>query len=344
MSSFIDQLDSLARRSKCANALLWSVFAFGVVKATTLVLRYFALVLDLFVLPPVSYAKYGAGKGKYCVITGASDGIGKEFAIQMARRKFNLVLISRTLSKLETLQKELQGKYGIEVKILSIDVSQDVPENYIAVREVCKGLPITVLINNVGQSHSIPVPFLKTEEKELRDIITINNTATLLFTQIITPTIIETASNSRCRGLILTMGSFGGLIPTPLLATYSGSKAFLQSWSNSLAGELKENNVDVELILSYLVTSSMSKVKRTSMMIPNPRNFVSSTLANVGRRCGAQERYGTITPYWSHALYHWVIEETVGVYSRMVNGINYTMHKSIRARALKKLERQQKSQ
>lgn len=342
MTSFIDQLDLVGRRSKLVNALLWCVFAFGVVKTTTLVLRYLALVLDLFVLPPVGYGKYGANKGKYCVITGASDGIGKEFAVQMARRRFNLVLISRTLSKLEALQKELQGKYGIEVKILSIDVSQDVPENYVAVREVCQQLPITVLINNVGQSHSIPVPFLETEEKELRDIITINNTATLLFTQIITPIIIDTAAASKCRGLILTMGSFGGLIPTPLLATYSGSKAFLQSWSNSLAGELKQNNVDVELVLSYLVTSSMSKIRRTSLMIPNPRNFVSSTLSSVGRRCGAQDRFGTTTPYWSHALYHWVIEETVGVYSKVVNSINYRMHNSIRSRALKKSQRQQK--
>lgn len=342
MDSFLDQLHSIGTNSKVINALLWCTFGFGVLKATTLLLRASALILDLFVLPPVNYSKYGAGKGKYCVVTGASDGIGKEFAIQMARRKFNLVLISRTLSKLEALQKELQGKYGVDVKILSIDVSQDVPENYVAVKELCLGLPITVLINNVGLSHNCPVPFLETEEEELRNIITINNTATLLFTQIIAPKIIETAASSKCRGLILTMGSFGGLLPTPLLATYSGSKAFLQSWSNALAGELKEKNVDVELILSYLVTSAMSKVRRTSMMIPNPRKFVSSTLSSVGRRCGAQERFATITPYWSHALQHWFIEETVGVYSRIANAMNLSMHKSIRARYLKKKLREQK--
>lgn len=342
MCSFIDQLQSIGTKSKIANALLWCVFGFGVLKATTLLLRATALFLDLFVLPPVNYSKYGAGKGKYCVVTGASDGLGKEFATQLARRKFNLVLISRTLSKLEALQKELQGKYGIDVKILSIDVSHDVPENYAAVKEICQGLPITVLINNVGLSHNCPVPFLETEEEELRNIITINNTATLLFTQIITPTIVETAASSKCRGLILTMGSFGGLLPTPLLATYSGSKAFLQSWSNALAGELQESNVDVELVLSYLVTSAMSKVRRTSLMIPNPRNFVSSTLASVGRRCGAQERFATVTPYWTHALQHWFIEETVGVYSRIANALNFKMHKSIRSRYLKKRLREQK--
>lgn len=342
MACLMEQLQTLGKRSKCVNALLWCIFGFGVLKATTLLLRSLALIFDLFILPSVDYSKYGAGKGKYCVVTGASDGIGKEFSLQMARRKFNLVLISRTLSKLEALQKEIQEKYGVDVKILSIDVSTDVSENYAAIREVCEGLPVTVLVNNVGQSHSVPVPFLDTDETELRNIITINNTFTLLITQIIAPIIVKTSSSSKCRGLILTMGSFGGLVPTPLLATYSGSKSFLQGWSSSLAGELKEKNVDVELIISYLVTSSMSKVRRTSMMIPNPKNFVASALKNVGRRCGAQERYCTITPYWSHALYHFIIEETVGIYSKIVNSINYSSHKSIRIRALRKAARDAK--
>ncbi|CAI4274811.1 CFF_collapsed_G0003460.mRNA.1.CDS.1 [Saccharomyces cerevisiae] len=287
-------------------------------------------------------------RGKYCAITGASDGIGKEFARQMAKRGFNLVLISRTQSKLEALQKELEDQHHVVVKILAIDIAEDKESNYESIKELCAQLPITVLVNNVGQSHSIPVPFLETEEKELRDIITINNTATLLITQIIAPKIVETVKaenkKSGTRGLILTMGSFGGLIPTPLLATYSGSKSFLQSWSNSLAGELSKDAIDVELIISYLVTSSMSKIRRSSLMIPNPQQFVKSTLRSVGRRCGSQERYATMTPYWAHAVYQFVITETFGVYSKIVNSINYSFHKSIRIRALKKAARQVKKE
>ncbi|EDO16490.1 hypothetical protein Kpol_513p6 [Vanderwaltozyma polyspora DSM 70294] len=346
LDSFMTQLEIVGNRSKCVNMLLWSIFGFGVLKATTLILRIMACFVDLFVLPPVNYSKYGSKNGNYCVITGASDGIGKEFAFQMAKRGFNLILISRTLSKLETLQKEISTKYNVKVEVLAIDVAKDSEDNYSAIKELCGKFPITALINNVGQSHSIPVPFLETDEDEMRRIITINNTATLMITQIIAPMIIKTTkeSSKKTRGLILTMGSFGGLIPTPLLATYSGSKAFLQSWSSSLAGELKEHNVDVELIISYLVTSSMSKIRKTSMMIPNPKTFVASTLRNIGRRCGAQERYATITPYWSHALYQLAIVEAVGVYSHLVNYINYVFHKSIRIRALKKAARDAKKQ
>ncbi|SCV03325.1 LAMI_0H07250g1_1 [Lachancea mirantina] len=342
--SFTRQFNALRSENKVTDVLLWSVFALGVLKATTLVLSLASLIADLFVLPGVSFKKYGAYKGKYGVVTGASDGIGKEYARQLAKRGFNLVLISRTLSKLEALKEELVGKYKIEVSVLALDIADDSESNYKAIQETCEGLPVTILVNNVGQSHSIPVPFLETEEKELRDIITINTTATLRITQVVAPLIVKTARESHCRGLILSMGSFGGLLPTPLLATYSGSKAFLQGWSAALAGELKSQNVDVELVLSYLVTSAMSKIRRTSMMIPNPAQFVAATLKNVGRRCGAQERYATITPYWSHALYHFVIENTVGVYSKLANGINYSFHKSIRVRALKKAERQAKKQ
>ena len=343
--TFVDQLQAISTNCKTFNWLCWIIFSYGVLKSTTFFLRSASLLFDLFVLPPVSYKKYGAKKGVYCVVTGASDGIGKEYAKQMAARGFNLVLISRTLSKLETLKTEIETEYHVRVAILAIDIATDTPSNYENIKELCKDLPITVLINNVGQSHSIPVPFLETEETELRNIITINNTATLLITQIIAPIIVKSVKEKKSsRGLVLTMGSFGGLIPTPLLATYSASKAFLQQWSNSLAGELATDKVDVELVLSYLVTSAMSKIRKTSMLIPNPKQFVKATLRNVGRRCGAQERFATITPYWSHAIYEFIIEETFGVYSKIVNSINYSFHKSIRTRALKKAARLAKQQ
>lgn len=343
--TFVEQLEALSINFKPINCLCWIIFGYGVLRFTTFLLRCGSLVFDLFILAPVNYKKYGAKKGAYCVITGASDGIGKEYAKQMAARGFNVVLISRTLSKLETLKAEIEAEYKVKAEILAIDIAADDQSNYAKIKELCAELPITALINNVGQSHSIPVPFLETEESELRNIITINNTATLLITQIIAPIIVKSVKDKKAsRGLILTMGSFGGLIPTPLLATYSGSKAFLQQWSNSLAGELAGDKVDVELVLSYLVTSAMSKIRRTSMLIPNPKQFVKATLKNFGRRCGAQERFATSTPFWSHAIYEFIIDETFGVYSKIVNTINYSFHKSIRVRALKKAARQAKQQ
>lgn len=332
-----------ATDSKPIKALLYAALVVGVFKITTFTLSYFSMVADLFILPPTNFSKYGAKKGKWAVVTGASDGIGKEYALQLAKKGMNVVLVSRTLLKLEAIAEEIKTKYGVQTAIIAFDASQDIKANYDSIREVIAELPVTVLINNVGKSHSIPVPFLETDVKELTDIVTINNLVTLKITQTVAPYIVETVKeDKKVKGLILTMGSFGGLLPTPYLATYSGSKAFLQQWSAALAGELKPKGVDVELVVSYLVTSAMSKIRRASATIPTPKAFVASALRNVGKRGGAQSLYATLTPYWTHAFMHFFIDNTVGVYSGLANKINFSMHKSIRGRALKKAARSKK--
>jgi len=220
-----------------------------------------------------------------------------------------------------------------------MDFAANRDEDYAKLKALVDGLDVGILINNVGQSHSIPVPFVITPKEEVRDIITINCIGTLRVTQIVAPGMVQ-----RKRGLILTMGSMGGLLPTPLLATYSGSKAFLQQWSTALAGELRGSGVDVELVLSYLVTTAMSKIRKNSLLIPNPRTFVKVTLSKIGLSGGAQNMAYTSTPFWSHALMHWWIENTVGLGGKFLLEKNREIHESIRDRAVKKAAREAKKQ
>ncbi|KAI9651295.1 hypothetical protein NHQ30_001333 [Ciborinia camelliae] len=320
-------------------AVLAGLAGIGALIVAGKVISYARLLLSLFVLSGKDLHTYGK-KGTWAVVTGASDGLGKEYAIQLAQKGFNIVLISRTESKLQTLASEIQTKYAgskIQTKILPMDFAANRDEDYARLKALVDGLDVGILVNNVGQSHSIPVPFIQTPKEEMRDIITINCIGTLRVTQIVAPGMVQ-----RKRGLILTMGSFGGWLPTPLLATYSGSKAFLQQWSTSLGSELKGTGVDVELVLSYLVTTAMSKIRRPSLFIPNPRNFVKNTLAKVGRSGGAQKMAYTSTPYWGHALMQWWLENTLGVGRPFVVHQNKSMHQDIRTRALKKAERDAK--
>ncbi|KAG9238936.1 hypothetical protein BJ875DRAFT_274490 [Amylocarpus encephaloides] len=332
-------MDFNALLSKVPNGLLVGLAAIGLFATSSKIISYTRLLLSLFVLGGKNLRSYGK-KGTWAVITGASDGIGKEYAIQLAQKGFNLVLVSRTESKLQNLAQEIEQKYAgaqIKCKILVMDFSKNNDEDYAKLKALIDRLDVGILVNNVGQSHSIPVPFVLTPKDEIRDIIAINCTATLKVTQIVAPGMVQ-----RKRGLILTMGSMGGWMPTPLLATYSGSKAFLQHWSTALAGELKGSGVDVELVLSYLVTTAMSKVRRASSMVPSPRAFVKTTLAKIGRSGGAQNFSYTSTPFWSHALMQWWVENTVGIGGTIGLGVNKSMHESIRKRALKKAERESK--
>ncbi|KAF8460383.1 estradiol 17-beta-dehydrogenase-like protein 12-b [Kalaharituber pfeilii] len=316
--------------------------AIGLTYLVKQVLGTISTFLNIFALSGKSLRKYGP-KGSWALVTGASDGIGKEYALQLASKGFNIFLVSRTESKLIALGAEIESKYaaqGIKTKYLAMDFSKNSDNDYAKLKEIVDGLDIAILINNVGQSHEMPVPFLLTEQKEMTDIITINVFGTLKVTQIVAPGMVK-----RNRGLILTMGSFGGLLPTPLLATYSGSKAFLQHWSTALHEELRPKGVEVQFVLSYLVVSAMSKIRRPSLAIPTPKAFVRSVLGKIGVGLGGGVgTAATMTPYWSHALMHWVIEKTVGVGSYFALKQNRVMHESIRMRALKKKEREKRTQ
>ncbi|KAI9841964.1 MAG: hypothetical protein M1837_000284 [Sclerophora amabilis] len=303
------------------------------------VASYARFLLSSFVLGGSSLRKFGR-KGAWAVVTGSSDGIGKEYAIQLAQKGYNIVLISRTESKLQSLANEIETKWAgssIKTKILTMDFAKNSDDDYARLKALVDGLDVAVLVNNVGKSHDMPVPFILTSKQEMTDIVMINCLGTLRVTQIVAPGMVQ-----RKRGLILTMGSFGGLLPTPLLATYSGSKAFLQQWSSALASELKPHGIQVELVLSYLVASAMSKIRKPSLFIPTPRNFVKVVLAKIGRSGGAQGMASTSTPYWSHGLIHWALATFTGLMNSIVIDQNKAFHEGIRARALKKMERDAK--
>ena len=270
-------------------------------------------------------------------MTGASDGLGKEFALQLARAGFNILLVSRTTSKLAALAEEINNQGVVETKTLSINFAQNLDADYARLKEAVESLDVAILVNNVGKSHNIPTPFALTPEEELDDIITINCHATLRVTQLVVPRMIQ-----RKRGLILTMGSFGGLLPSPLLATYSGSKAFLQQWSSALGAELSPFGITVELVQAYLIISAMSKVRKTSAAIPSPRAFVRSVLAKIGRHGGSPGYAYSSSPFWSHGLMAWFLTCVTGPMNSLVLSQNKAMHESIRKRALRKAERESK--
>ncbi|PLN75980.1 ketoreductase [Aspergillus taichungensis] len=313
----------------------WFLLASGSLFVASRVFVFVRVLLSLFVLPGKPLRSFGP-PGSWAVVTGASDGLGKEFALQLARAGFNIVLVSRTASKLTALADEITSQYSsVQTKTLAMDFARNDDSDYEKLKTLVDELDVSILINNVGKSHSIPTPFALTPEDELADIVTINCMGTLRATQLIIPGMMQ-----RRRGLVLTMGSFGGLLPTPLLATYSGSKAFLQHWSTALGGELAPYGITVELVQAYLITSAMSKIRRSSATIPNPRTFVKSVLAKIGRNGGSPSYAYSSSPYWSHGLMAWFLTCVTGTMGRLVLGQNRGMHAMIRKRALLKAERE----
>lgn len=275
--------------------------------------RFVQVLAELYVLPGISLTKFGAqpknaGQGSWAVVTGATDGIGKEFALQLAKKGFNVLLASRTAAKLESVAQEIQAQSpGTKVDIVAIDFSAGDDAQYAVLEKKVKALDVGVLINNVGRSHNMPVPFVETPQEEMLAITEININATLRVTQIVGPELVR-----KQRGLILNLGSFAGQFPTPLLATYTGSKAFLIAYSQALGEELRRSNVLVQNINAYFITSNLSKIRRSSALIPTPKTYVAKVLTKIGRSGGAVGRPFNTTPFPTHGLADYFITSAVG--------------------------------
>ncbi|WFD29323.1 hypothetical protein MSPP1_000332 [Malassezia sp. CBS 17886] len=309
----------------------------AVTVAAALYLVY--LVLEIHVLPGKSLTTYGAtprmrGSGAWALVTGASDGIGKAFALQLAKAGFNVVLVSRTLARLEETAREIEATYpGTKTLSFPMDFGSAGDVAYAELGRQIQHLDVSVLINNVGASHAMPVPFVETADDEISTIVQLNIIATLKITQLVGARLV-----ARNGGLVLTIGSFSGTWNTPLLGVYAGSKAFLASWSQAIGEELRRAHVDVQLVNTYFVTSKLSKVRRPSLMIPTPEKFVRSVLSRVGRSSGALGRPFTITPYPAHAWLDWAVAHVLpaGAFLRYAHDVSADTRK----RALRKIKGQ----
>ena len=229
----------------------------------------------------------------------------------------------------------LERKYNVQTRIHSIDFSKGDKESYESLQTSLSNLNVGILINNVGKSHEMPVPFELTPSEEMESIVEININATLKVTKLVLPKLIE-----RKNGLILNIGSFAGTVPTPLLSTYTGSKSFLVSWTQALGEEVKAKGIVVELVNTYFVVSSMSKIRRPSKMIPLPATYVRSVLRSIGLNGGSICRPYVGTPYWSHGVLDAILSLTG--FKKLELWFNHRMQKDIRVRALRKKERESK--
>ncbi|XP_039101626.1 testosterone 17-beta-dehydrogenase 3 isoform X3 [Hyaena hyaena] len=211
--------------------LVCLVYLVKCVRFSKCIFRHFWKVL------PRSFLK---SMGQWAVITGAGDGIGKAYSFELARQGLNVVLISRTLKKLQAIAAEIECTTGSSVKIIQADFTKD--NIYEHIREKLEGLEIGVLVNNVGMlPNLLPSPFLDTPD-EIQSLIHCNITSVVKMTQLILKQM-----ESRQKGLILNISSGAALFPWPLYSTYSASKAFVCTFSKALQVEYKRKGIIIQV-------------------------------------------------------------------------------------------------
>jgi len=265
--------------------------------------------------------------GEWALVTGSTDGIGRAYAIELAKRGLNVILISRTKEKLEQVAKEIQTKSpGVDVKIIVVDFTKD-NSIYTTIREEIRGLDIGVLINNVGMSYDYPELFDKVEDgaKLVNNMIRCNVDSVAYLTQMILPDMLK-----KRRGLIVNLSSVSGRRPVPLLGLYSGTKGFVDLFSRSLAAECASRGVLIQSLCPGFVVSKLSGIRKPSLFSPTPEQFVSSAIDRIS--------LPFTTGYWAHELQDFgqsLLPEFLS------NKITMFVLGGVRARALKKRNKAQ---
>ncbi|XP_057644069.1 17-beta-hydroxysteroid dehydrogenase type 3 [Chionomys nivalis] len=212
--------------------------------------------------------------GQWAVITGAGDGIGKAYAFELAKHGLNVVLISRTLEKLQAIAEEIEGTTGSHVKIVQADFTKE--DIYDHIKEKLKGLEIGILVNNVGMLPSLlPSRFLNTPG-EIQSLIHCNITSVVKMTQLVLKHM-----ESRRKGLILNISSGAALCPWPLYALYSASKTFVYTFSKALNVEYRAKGIIIQVLTPYAVSTPMTKHLNTNMVIKTADEFVKESLKYV---------------------------------------------------------------
>lgn len=215
-------------------------------------------------------------KSKTALITGASGGIGKDFAIKFAQEGHDLIIVARSEDKLNDLAAELQNTHPLSVSVIAADLSTvDAADRlYEAIAE--QGLQVDILVNNAG--YATYGKFWELDyEREMR-MIRLNVHTLAALTHRFLPAMIE-----RGHGKILNVASTAAFQPGPLMANYYATKAFVLSFSEALHNELEGTGVSVTALCPGPTESGFqSRAEMTDSKLVQNGLMKSMDVVNIG--------------------------------------------------------------
>lgn len=175
---------------------------------------------------------------RWALITGASSGIGAEFARRLAAHGMHLVLTARRKELLEKLADELHTRHGTKTEILIADLTDPAEPQRLCESIAAKGIQIELLVNNAGFGWVGTID--ETEQSRMRDLVQLNVASMTELTYRILPAMLE-----RGHGGIINVSSVAGFQPVAYMPTYSASKAFVLHFSEALWAECRDRGVTV---------------------------------------------------------------------------------------------------
>merc|ERR1711976_217754 len=255
------------------------------------------VVTFLGLLFPVNLKNYG---GEWALITGPTDGIGKEYAKNFAKRGMNVFLVARNAFKLASTAEELKKlNPNVRTHCLCIDFSCRTDEIYekLAAELASTGHKIGILVNNVGIGYPAPARVGEIDDGELviDDLCNVNMRAQVKVTRCVLPQMV-----ARKNGLIINISSLSGIITVPYGAVYGAAKGFNHIFSDGLRYEYQEFGIKVQTVLpSWICTKLINGLAKPSWRVPTVDTFVRHSFSTIGWQ---DWTHG----YWSHNFQGWL--------------------------------------
>jgi short-subunit dehydrogenase len=174
------------------------------------------------------------------MITGATSGIGAAFARELAKQNYNLIITGRREDKIRNFAQELRNKYNIIVEVIIAELAND--KDLVGLTNKIEELEnLTMLINNAGFTKRDY--FIDGDQQVYADMLKVHALATMKLTRAALPNMI--AVN---KGTIINVSSIGAFMPVPRNSIYVASKAFVNSFTETISKELKDTNVLIQLL------------------------------------------------------------------------------------------------
>lgn len=221
-------------------------------------------------------AELRARYGPWALVTGASSGIGHEFASRLASAGIHVAMVARRRAALEALASDLTSRHAVTCRVIEMDLSE--PGAAARLSAQVSDLEIGMLINNAGTGwigrFDCQAPESHASMIRLHCEMHVELTARLL-----------PAMKQRARGGVIIVGSMGGLVPLPYYAVYSGTKALLQNWGEALALEMRGSGVDILVLAPGDTKTGFQEVAgEMSTKWSSTEDVVNEAMAGLGRR------------------------------------------------------------
>ncbi|XP_063802260.1 inactive hydroxysteroid dehydrogenase-like protein 1 [Pseudophryne corroboree] len=231
--------------------------------------------------------------GEWAVVTGATDGIGKAYAEELASQGVNIILLGRNTEKLCSVSESITSAYGVKTRFIVADFSKG-REVFPPIKEALNDVDVGILVNNAGVCYDYPACLMEVPEIKSLEIINVNIAAAVMMVYVVLPGMVQ-----RKRGAIINVVSATCCKPMPLATVYTASKSFLDRFTRALQYEYSTEGIFIQSLTPFFVVTKMVECvdffTKKSLLAPLAKEYAHSAVRTIGRSLRT-------TGHWSHSI------------------------------------------